>query len=188
MKFPLKTAIAAVAIVTATPAMAALELVGSGCSVTTTDPDAIACAGAYAGNLNNNSRIDDLNAAVDILMGSDVTDFTFSAVEASKEFFEPSGQTLTFDTMLFGEQIFSFHFGGAGPGGDYTVLYLFDFGTEGASSVNLGANGFSNGVIVPPPPGAVPEPATWAMMLLGFAGIGLTLRARRRESRLAQIA
>ena len=28
--------------------------------------------------------------------------------------------------------------------------------------------------------GAVPEPSTWAMMLLGFAGIGLTLRRRRR--------
>ncbi|WP_308514710.1 PEPxxWA-CTERM sorting domain-containing protein [Sphingomonas flavescens] len=26
---------------------------------------------------------------------------------------------------------------------------------------------------------AVPEPATWAMMLLGFAGIGLTIRRRQ---------
>jgi hypothetical protein len=29
-------------------------------------------------------------------------------------------------------------------------------------------------------PGAVPEPAAWAMMLLGFAGIGITMRRRRR--------
>ena len=28
--------------------------------------------------------------------------------------------------------------------------------------------------------GAVPEPATWAMMLLGFAGLGAALRTRRR--------
>lgn len=28
--------------------------------------------------------------------------------------------------------------------------------------------------------GAVPEPATWAMMLLGFAGIGLAMRPRSR--------
>jgi hypothetical protein len=34
---------------------------------------------------------------------------------------------------------------------------------------------------------AVPEPATWGMMLLGFAGMGLTLRRRRRPA-LAQIA
>jgi hypothetical protein len=35
--------------------------------------------------------------------------------------------------------------------------------------------------------GAVPEPATWAMMLLGFGGIGVAMR-RRRKPALAQIA
>lgn len=34
---------------------------------------------------------------------------------------------------------------------------------------------------------AVPEPSTWAMMLLGFGAIGLATR-RRRQPRLAQIA
>jgi len=34
---------------------------------------------------------------------------------------------------------------------------------------------------------AVPEPGTWAMMLLGFGGIGMVLRRRRRPA-LAQIA
>ena len=29
---------------------------------------------------------------------------------------------------------------------------------------------------------AVPEPATWAMMLLGFAGIGVAMRRRRRST------
>jgi len=42
---------------------------------------------------------------------------------------------------------------------------------------------------VPNPPGAVPEPGTWALMLLGFAGVGMTLRSRRRkDAGLAQIA
>lgn len=34
---------------------------------------------------------------------------------------------------------------------------------------------------------AVPEPATWGLMLLGFGGIGLAMRRRRRPA-LAQIA
>ncbi len=33
--------------------------------------------------------------------------------------------------------------------------------------------------------GGVPEPATWAMMLLGFGGMGAMLRARRRAAALA---
>ena len=35
---------------------------------------------------------------------------------------------------------------------------------------------------------AVPEPGTWAMMLLGFGAIGLAMRGRRRRPALAQIA
>ena len=35
---------------------------------------------------------------------------------------------------------------------------------------------------------AVPEPATWAMMLTGFAAAGVALRRRRRTTALAQIA
>jgi hypothetical protein len=181
MKLLLTASLLAAALTAATPASAALTLVSGGaCNITTPNPDAIRCSGAYEGNLNNNNRIGDLNAAVDVLMGGDYANFTWSAVEGTKDFFEATGQTLMFDTVLYGAQIFSFHFGNAGTGnGDYTVLYLFDFGTTGASSINVGVNGFSNGVIVPPP---VPEPGTWAMMLLGFGGIGMAMRRRRRSS------
>lgn len=36
-----------------------------------------------------------------------------------------------------------------------------------------------NGAVIVPPTGGVPEPATWAMMLVGFAGMGAVLRRRR---------
>lgn len=36
--------------------------------------------------------------------------------------------------------------------------------------------------------GAVPEPGTWALMLIGFGGIGLSLRSRRRLEQLAKAA
>ena len=38
------------------------------------------------------------------------------------------------------------------------------------------------------PVGSVPEPATWAMMLVGFGGIGMAMRRQRRSRRLAQVA
>jgi len=37
-------------------------------------------------------------------------------------------------------------------------------------------------------PSAVPEPATWGMMLLGFGAIGFSMRRRRRTAGLLQIA
>jgi hypothetical protein len=37
--------------------------------------------------------------------------------------------------------------------------------------------------------GAVPEPATWAMMLIGFGGVGAAMRrSRKRQAELMQIA
>lgn len=35
---------------------------------------------------------------------------------------------------------------------------------------------------------AVPEPATWAMMLIGFGGIGFAMRGRRHSKRVAELA
>jgi len=53
---------------------------------------------------------------------------------------------------------------------------LFRFSTQGGNQVTFSATTT-----------AVPEPATWALMLLGFGGIGMAMRRRRRPA-LAQIA
>ena len=37
-------------------------------------------------------------------------------------------------------------------------------------------------------PGAVPEPGTWAMMLLGFGAMGYSVRRRRRSQNMPQVA
>lgn len=62
---------------------------------------------------------------------------------------------------------------GGGPGGGF----IFPGGGGG-------------GVVVPPSPppippvtSAVPEPSTWALMLMGFWGIGASLRSRRSKAR-----
>jgi hypothetical protein len=76
-------------------------------------------------------------------------------------------------------------------------------GVDGLSSITLGTGdhtinligtltgldpgGYSGTLNVQSVRGAVPEPATWAMMLIGFAGVGFAMRRRRRPV-LAQIA
>ena len=47
-------------------------------------------------------------------------------------------------------------------------------------------NAFKQNAIVWAP--GVPEPGSWAMMLLGFGGIGMAMRRRRRDTALAQLA
>lgn len=62
----------------------------------------------------------------------------------------------------------------------------------GAFTLTVNDTSVSNNGIATPVTGfirtaAVPEPATWGMMLLGFAGIGFAMR-RRRQPTLAQVA
>ena len=56
--------------------------------------------------------------------------------------------------------------------------YAFSFTGSGNTSAAVTGN-----ISLTP----VPEPATWGMMLLGFTGIGMAIR-RRRRPRLAQLA
>ena len=195
MKFPLKTSIAAIALFAATPAFADATL--GTCVATDPEPDALFCA-AVTGNANNGSPAGtaaELNALIDDLStaaGTDLGDVDWSIVGGTKTFFSiTSGDILNFAETLFGEQIISVHFGAAGQGGSggETIAYLFDFGTAGADFVDLNQQGFSNAVLITPPGGTppVPEPATWAMMLVGFGAVGYTMR-RRRKTFLPQVA
>ena len=38
------------------------------------------------------------------------------------------------------------------------------------------------------PTGAVPEPSTWAMMMMGFGAVGLGLRRRKPEAKRLRVA
>jgi hypothetical protein len=202
MKFHLVASLAAtLSLVSASPAIAAKSNVQTlpapvaPCDLGLTTPDANACSGYYSGNLINGSPTDLQSQAdaIALLPGDYEFDTsTWADVEATKvlTLTGPDSNQIDFGTTLFGETIIGAHFGNvAGPAGNVSVFWLFDFGTEGASSITLdNVQGFSNAALYTTgTPPAVPEPATWGMMLMGFGVAGYAMR-KRRQPGLQQIA
>ncbi len=63
----------------------------------------------------------------------------------------------------------------------------FAFNIFGCNRAGSAHNGCGIGEVVfnsttPAPVGVVPEPATWAMMIMGFGGIGAAMRRRRNQA------
>jgi uncharacterized protein (TIGR03118 family) len=102
----------------------------------------------------------------DILVGN----FSFGASEINA--FDPTNWnfmgTIPVDV---GSQmpggLWSLSFGGGGLDGSPNVLYFTD-------GINSEGDGLFGAIA------SVPEPSTWAMMLIGLGGLGLTARRRRR--------
>ena len=99
-----------------------------------------------------------------------------------------SSSPIDFGVTLFGLNIIGAHFGNvAGSAGNVSVFWLIDFGATGGTLTLDDTQGWSNAVLYTPP--GVPEPATWAMMLLGFGAAGAALRrSSRRKGELLQLA
>ena len=197
------TFLAAASAVVATPAVAGksniqtLPAVEHPCDVGLTTPDAIDCAGYYPQNWNAGSpdQIALTQEAIASLDGDFEWDGDWNAVSGSTQLAAdlggPNDDQLSFGQTLFGLTVIGAHFGNvAGPAGNVSVFWLFDFGTEGADFITLdNTGGFSNAVLYTTGTPAVPEPATWAMMLLGFGAAGTAIRRnRRRTAHIAQLA
>jgi hypothetical protein len=125
---------------------------------------------ANAGGVSGSTTIEGLN-----LTGSIFGASTYAILSST-----PSPNTILFSglglTITLNEQILS------GTTGITTNAIHINFNNFAAGT------GLTNGDIILghtqasfSPEGAVPEPSTWAMMLLGFAGIGLTLRRSRKS-------
>jgi hypothetical protein len=76
------------------------------------------------------------------------------------------------------------------PPGSPPDLALLDVATFTVFNLDLNATagGFSSGpitLLTGPPITAVPEPSTWAMMFLGFCGLGFLAHRRRNALRVA---
>ena len=200
MKYVVKAAFAACALALASPAVA------GPCDLGLPTPDAIACQGYFTGNLLNGSPTDRAaqQSAIAALPGPYTWDGNWSALANSTNPYRvldsdlttanpglTNGNQLNFGTTLFGLTIIGAHFGNGSVVGNASVFWLFDFGTTGANFVTLDSpRGWSNAALYTTgTPPAVPEPATWAMMLLGFGAAGAAIRrSRRTTAMLAQIA
>nr|WP_314445848.1 cistern family PEP-CTERM protein [uncultured Sphingomonas sp.] len=74
---------------------------------------------------------------------------------------------------------FSLDFGNANP----SLLTLSNFAVR-YQGLNVGTGSGTGQLITT----AVPEPGTWALMLIGFGAVGVSMRRRRRSSALLQMA
>ena len=162
-----------------------------------TDGDSAGCL--FSGNINENTNPANVNShknaelkynawatltasphiTLNFLTASDLSDFgDFGSITGA------GGLSGTFDLSGFDIEYY------AVKAGNMFVLYEY-LGNDGTGNWAVGGqNGLSHLSFFGTPrvPGGVPEPGTWAMMLLGFGGIGYSMRSRRRRGTTLQIA
>lgn len=195
----------------ATPASATLGPIVDPCSAGFVS-GAIACQGYYGVNMitgtTNSATTDDEKAAIQLLLNGTAstadtlptnntgaynppyTGLDFDTVLDSLTNLNNSA-TLNFGITLSGLTILGAHFGNNidSDVNNVTAFWLVDLGDTSTNTLTLAdGTGSSNAQIFATNVPGVPEPATWAMMLLGFAGIGWQLRRKRSNAALAQFA
>lgn len=162
---------------------------GTPCGLNQIVPGASACQGWFAGNLNGGdlSKRQASASALNALLG--VNSFTASNLTFLEDISSLSGNVIDFGTPLFGNTVFSFHVGGAnGEGGlgyNATAFFRFDAGNlaGGLDTITLNVPGLSNARLYSTEAfvSLVPEPASWALMIVGLGAVGVQIRRRRRR-------
>lgn len=168
---------------------------------------AIACVGYYDNNQLSGDIGDaptaNAQTAIGYLLAGSANDSTSdyhpaytldvsTIIDKIEKLNDPTASfSLMNDTTMSGLTVLGVHWGNNGDstGRSVTAFYLFNL-TGSSDIINLGngGKGASNAQLYSTGTPAVPEPATWAMMLLGFGGIGMTMRRRRRNTALMQVA
>ena len=177
----------------AVPTVAQAATYVGGCSLGDISPVAGACYGFFQKNVNGES--DDMEVAQAEALAALGLVGPYTQVE-HLDFDEEDGETvIDFDQILGGVTFISIHWGkGNGPldlPGGGTGFYRLDLAPNAnLDEITSNWGSLSNAVLWKTNPcvgrdcdenpgGDVPEPATWAMMILGFGGVGALMRRRR---------
>lgn len=146
-----------------------------------------------------NTRGDATTSTADLVSGAGShTGLTIGILNTSTLF--PSNTSISYECCENSDPIAVFN---GTDDADYSANYPTtddgDYGLQMAWSLGDLANGMSDTVTydyvfgtnqstVSAPTGGVPEPATWAMLLLGFFGLGAMLRSHRKAASGASFA
>jgi hypothetical protein len=165
------------------------------CSVVTFSIAATSCLGFFDKNL---VAEDGNKLAATLGIVDDLDPHATSLIEKIEWKNGQDPYTIDFDRLLSGKTVIGIHFGGGNTGYNGTGFWLLDLpnNTDKISYTSTVQKGISNAGLyltsTPNNPGddpgdvpAVPEPSTWAMMLLGFGLAGGVLRSRSARRTLA---
>jgi hypothetical protein len=201
LKIALATASLGLGAVAATPASAAVTVVANPApsagaatctTFTFTGATEVGCAGGFNlapptnGNLLSGTAVGSVGLQAIQALGFVGAAGTFLGTVSI------SGNVLTFSNVLSGLTIIGLHYGEASDGLQATSFFSF-IAPPGTTQITVATRGglttplgLSNAELLSTN-GPVPEAATWAMMLLGFGGIGMVMR-RSRKPVLPQLA
>ncbi len=196
IKSGLAATFAAAAMLAGAPgAQAAVTYIGATNPCSTTDiTGATACAGFYTGNGiagTGNAADNQADAFTKLIIAGTPT--IIDSVDAVDG--DNSG-VIDFGRLLYGFTVISAHWGAGtgGPGvgvrGGVSGMYTFNFATPTATVTTHFGSTWSNARLFSTEVcttncggggggGVVPEPATWAMMIMGFGAAGALIRRRR---------
>jgi hypothetical protein len=181
---------AALALPAATPAAITINVDQVGTSVVVTGSGTFNTAGlsVYATNLQGQPVINPASGIIAVGKSAPITIFTslsgpsLGTLQGPITASSSAGDVFGFSRYLGGVYLPNTYQSGAQLSGSATYLnasfktlgltagqYVYRAVNNDSVTVNIGA-------------AAVPEPATWAMMLIGFGAVGYSLRARRKTA------
>jgi hypothetical protein len=141
------------------------------------------CAGFFEGNLLDNSAAD-VAAQASALQSLGVNFTSFN--DYTKIDLADGATLIDFGTPLLGPTVIGIHFGAGSGFGESTGFFTFNF-AQPTQAISFDIKGASGAVLYQTASSAVPEPASWAMMLLGFLGLGAVIRHSRQMRPLPQL-